>query len=244
MGVFSDDQKKYRDLLCEALRLFYKNDAKNLFKEKRKPPKATNEKRVKNIVNECAMSGCVYRYMWCLLQQKGNFPVSDIDIEYDRMIIDDLEYYVKSLPCECKNRKRKNNTQCAEKCCEVIGSKMEAKGNDADSVRKAVRPDIIVHNRNGEGIENNGLVVEFKKYDNNNVAFDMAKLYYFTCPESKSLQYQLGAMVRLFPKYAYVAFICAQKILYGCKVWADSVEEVECENIEEYLFESVGCMAE
>ena len=237
MGVFSDDQEKYRDLLCNALQLFYKNDADALFKE--------NDG--KN-VNECAMSGCVYRYMWCLMQQEDGFPVADIDIEYDRMVKNPQEYYEKELSCACKSKD--GDKQCYAKCCQIIINKIETslakegKKKNSDIIRKAVRPDIIVHNRNGEGIENNGLVVEFKKYDNNNVAFDMAKLYYFTCPESKSLQYQLGAMVRLFPKYAYVAFICAQKILYGCKVWADSVEEVECENIEEYLFESVGCMAE
>lgn len=235
MKNFSEHQEQYKNLLCEALELFYKNDANELFKEN--DGKNASEGQ-REIVNERAMSGCVYRYMWYLMQQKEDFTFLDIDIEYDRMVKDDLGYYVKSLPHKCNGKRHK---QCTKKCCEVIGKSIEQENeNDADSIRKAVRPDIIVHNRNKSCIENNGLVVEFKKYNNNKVDFDMAKLYYFTCPESESLQYQLGAMVKLFSEYAYVAFIGVRKILSGCKVSANRVEEVKGKEIEKLIFKKVG----
>lgn len=171
--------------------------------------------------------------------------MSNIDIEYDRMVKDSQSYYEKELSCEC--RSREGNKLCYDKCCQIIIDEIEKgvaknstkKEKESDIIRKAVRPDVIVHNRNKVGVENNGLVVEFKKYDNNKVAFDMAKLYYFTCPESKTLQYQLGAMVRLFPEYAYVGFVGERKILSGCKVCANRVEAVKRAEIEKCLLERV-----
>ena len=166
--------------------------------------------------------------------------MSDIDIEYDRMIKDNIGYYEKVLSCECISEDA--GKQCYAKCCQVIINEINKNRrnaddvrNDTDIIKKAVRPDIIVHNRNKGCIENNGLVAEFKKYNNKGVEFDKAKLYYFTCPKSKYLCYKLGAMVLLCPQYAYVGFICEQNILSGCKVCATGVKKVGIEDIEKVL---------
>ena len=80
MKELTEVRQKYTQLLCDALKLFYENDAKALFNEPQK--NADDAAEGKRIVNERAMVGCMYRYMWCLIQQEGNcIPVSDIDIE-------------------------------------------------------------------------------------------------------------------------------------------------------------------
>ena len=58
------------EILLDALREFYRKDAEKLFDDKK-------------AIDERAMVGCVYRYMWCKLQQLGELDV-DIDIEYNR----------------------------------------------------------------------------------------------------------------------------------------------------------------
>ena len=236
MKELTEVQQKYTQLLCDALQLFYKNDAKLLFNEPQENADYTAEKKEgKRIVNERAMVGCVYRYMWCLMQQAGScVPVSDIDIEHDRMVKDDLEYYEKEISCECAQLQAVGRCERYGECIKVIVDKIHADNNGDDSmsvaIRKAVRPDIIVHNRNEGGVKNNGLVVEFKKdckgISNSDIAFDVAKLYYFTCPQSKWLQYKLGAMVLLRPTCANVGIICDKKILSWYKVCAHDVREI------------------
>ena len=252
MGKLNEVQEKYKRLLCKALQLFYVNDAKALFNEPQENAGDGEERKGwKRIVNERAMAGCVYRYMWCLMQQAGDsVPVSDIDIEYDRMVKDGLLYYQKELFCECGKANEKGQCKIHAKCFQVIYNETQRKrkangnvndGNEAlaNIIRKAIRPDIILHNRNVGGVENNGLVVEFKKeyneLNNDAIAFDMAKLYYFTCPQSKSLQYKLGAMVILRSQYSDVGFIVDQKILGGCKVCANDIEEIATMEIEAFL---------
>ena len=116
MGVLSDNQEKYKNLLCNALQQFYKNDAKALFNKIRGN---TVVETKKEMIDERAMVGCVYRYMWHLMQQaRDYFPVSDIDIEYDRMIKDNIGYYEKVLSCECISEDA--GKQCYAKCCQVI----------------------------------------------------------------------------------------------------------------------------
>ena len=251
MGKLNEVQEKYKRLLCKALQLFYVNDAKALFNEPQENAGDGEERKGwKRIVNERAMAGCVYRYMWCLMQQAGDsVPVSDIDIEYDRMVKDDLHYYEKELFCDCEKSQAHGQCGIHAQCYQVIANTIKNNENHdevndidaetADGIRKAVRPDIIVHNRNKRGRENNGLVVEFKKdykglkYDA--IAFDIAKLYYFTCPQSKSRQYMLGAMVILRSQYSDVGFIVDQKILGGCKVCANDIEEIATMEIEAFL---------
>lgn len=232
MGKFDMIKEKYVQLLCDALQLFYKNDAQALFnvihsgevEEDRRT--ADRSERKKDIIDERAMVGCVYRYMWCLMNQAKDAELeSDIDIEYDRMVKDDLGYYEKVISCECGKQHGEGRCQKYFECnYEIVEKLHEVRPNDADEnvsnvIRKAVRPDIIVHNRNKGGIENNGLVVEFKKHNNaGNVTFDMAKLYYFTCPKSNQLQYKLGAMVVLHPEFAIVDFICEQQVVLRYQV--------------------------
>ena len=252
MRKLNEVQEKYKQLLCKALQLFYVNDAEALFNEPQEHAGGgEGGEDEKKMVNERAMAGCVYRYMWCLMQQMvDSVSVSDIDIEYDRMVKDGLLYYQKELFCECGKANEKGQCKIHAKCFQVIYNeiqrKRKANGNvndgravSANVIRKAIRPDIILHNRNAGGVENNGLVVEFKKdhgkLNEDDIAFDMAKLYYFTCPKSKSLQYKLGAMVILRSQYSDVWFIVDQRILYGCKVCANDIEEIGTVEIEAVL---------
>ncbi len=54
------------------------------------------------------------------------------------------------------------------------------------------------------------------------IAFDMAKLFYFTCPKSEHLQYKLGAMVLLHPQYADIWLISNKEVLGLRKVFAEN----------------------
>ena len=150
------------------------------------------------------------------------------------MVKDKQEYYEKEISCECAQLQAVGRCERYDECIQVIVDKIHADNNGDDNMsvtlRKAVRPDIIVHNRNGEGVKDNGLVVEFKKdckgISNSDIAFDIAKLYYFTCPQSKELQYDVGAMVLLCPTCANVRIICDKKTLCWYKVCAHDVREI------------------
>ena len=238
MTKLTREQKQYMYLLFYALQLFYKNDASALFgKSKIREEESGNGK----IVNERAMVGCVYRYMWCLMQQKTyNGIESDIDIEYDRMIKDDLGYYEKKIPCECSAKNCEKKDKCIH---EIIAGIQRRRKKDVsniemcDIIKTAVRPDVIVHNRNQSGQSNNGLVVEFKKeyagLSDVDIAFDKAKVYYFTCDEECThFHYKIGAMVMLRPKYADVILISKRNIICGYKVYADKVEKIKANAIE------------
>jgi hypothetical protein len=232
------EHKQYERLLFHALQLFYRNDATDLFgKSKIREEESGNEK----IVNERAMVGCVYRYMWCLMQQKTyNGIESDIDIEYDRMVKDNLVYYAKEIPCECSAKDCEKKDKCIHEI--IAGIRRRRKGDVSDIemsdiIKTAVRPDVIVHNRNQIGQSNNGLVVEFKKeyagLSDVDIAFDKAKVYYFTCDEeSTHFHYKIGAMVMLHPKYADVLLISKRNIMCGYKVYADKVEKIKADAME------------
>lgn len=237
------EHKQYKRLLFHALQLFYRNDASALFGKS----KIRKEERGKEkIVNERAMVGCVYRYMWCLMQQKTyNGIESDIDIEYDRMIKDDLGYYEKEVPYKCSKKDCEKKDKCIH---EIIAGIQRRRKKDVsniemcDIIKTAVRPDVIVHNRNQSGQSNNGLVVEFKKeyagLSDGDIAFDKAKVYYFTCDEeSTHFHYKIGAMVMLRPKYADVLLISKRNIICGYKVYADKVEKIKADvmELETYL---------
>lgn len=182
---------KYIELLMQALQEFYCKDAKDLFKD--------------GMVDERAMVGCIYRYMWRSLQSmKWDGIEHDIDIEYDRITEDDLGDH------------RKRIVNCNDSCCDKFNDCMKrletemsspkCVTNLANSEERLYRPDILIHNRNSCGIANNGLVIEFKKEGcgNRRALVDMAKIYYLTCCKSKSEQYRYGAMVMLRSKIAHV----------------------------------------
>lgn len=237
MKKLDNIQNQYVDLLCRALQLFYKNDATVLFN---KPQTTLKKESAGNgkIVNERAMVGCVYRYMWCLMQQQVfEIPEFDIDVEYDRMIKDGSEYYEKEISYECER------TNCIRRsnCIKVIVDEIQRRRNSgnsegecgtaADIIRVAVRPDIIVHNRNKSGIANNGLVVEFKKvYRVRRVAaikFDLAKLCYFTCQDKcTKFNYKVGVLAILHPKHAEVWVVYNKKVLSGYNVNSEGCETV------------------
>ena len=233
-------QESYINLLCRALQLFYKNDAKALFDKPQERTKSdAGGKDGKNkIVNERAMVGCVYRYMWCMMQQQiFKIPEFDIDIEYDRMIKDDSEYYEKEISCDCESE----NCSRRNKCIQVIVDEIQRRRNSgnsegecgtaADIIRSAVRPDVILHNRNKNGLTNNGLVVEFKK-EHRAIKFDFAKLYYFTCQgKGTKFHYRVGAMVVLHPKYAEVVSIYNKKELDAYIVNSEMCKTVRVKEI-------------
>lgn len=69
-----------------------------------------------------------------------------------------------------------------------------------DNMPETVRPDIIVHRRGLNGVQNNLLVVELKKLGAalNNVDIDRQKLMKFTSEDGRNhFAYLLGASLRL-----------------------------------------------
>ena len=248
-------QEPYINLLCRALQLFYENDAKAMFDKpqaKTKLEAGGKGEKIK-IVNERAMAGCVYRYMWCMMHQKiSDIPASDIDIEYDRMIKDESEYYEKEIACECER------VNCSKRshCIKVIVDEIQQRrglGNSEDGgvvakdgIRAAVRPDIIVHNRNKNGLTNNGLIVEFKKEREklcaDDIKFDIAKLYYFTCQdECTKFHYKVGAMVLLHFTYADVCFMADKEMSLRYKVDAKGMKRVSGESVQDDLLYNAFC---
>ena len=181
-------EQRYINLLSIALQEFYAKDAEALFKDK--------------IIDERAMVGCVYRYMWYFLQKEewGGLE-HDIDIEYDRMNngqgesikktiehIKDHENYCKHGYDSCGKVLEKHNTTTQE-CRECKD--------------RQFRPDIIVHHRMSELGEGNGLVVEFKK-ERKNQDLDVAKVMFCTCDKG-DLKYKIGACVKLFERHCIVS---------------------------------------
>ena len=228
-------QELYISLLCRALQLFYKNDAKALFDKPQARTKsdAGGKDGKSKIVNERAMVGCVYRYMWCMMQQQiFELPEFDVDIEYDRMIKDESGYYEKEISCKCESVNCSRRSNCIQVIVDEIQRRRKSGNSEGefgaatDVIRAVVRPDIIVHNRNKSGLANNGLVVEVKK-EYRAIMVDLAKLYYFTCQDKcTKFHYRVGAMVVLHPTYADICFICDKKILCRYKVCVHDIREM------------------
>lgn len=116
-----------RKLLVDSLKLFYRRDAKQLF-------------GCGKAIDERAMVGCIYRYMWHLLSRHCEtcLPIFDIDVEYDRMNSingEEIKKHMVVMP-ECD--------ECLDKgkCIDLI------KENTSDGKDNYnFRPDIIVHKR-------------------------------------------------------------------------------------------------
>lgn len=146
------------------------------------------------VVDERAMVGCIYRYMYCAMRRSMgvvNYP--DIDCEYNRMTIEYKRQVEKSMhPCE------RPNCCHAEKCYQLVENERRrlSKCKDKDGNECLFRPDIILHRRNAE---HNGLIIEVKKAterDLRRVALDHAKVRYCTCGAGM-FGYGLGATVLL-----------------------------------------------
>ena len=174
---------KYLEILSEAIKRFYLNDAKSLFGENKQ-------------IDERAMVGCIYRYMWYMLEQQAikDVKVCDIDVEYDRMEGThgkEIRKHISIMDC-CSLCKYK------ESCIEVIKKHMKENKNNYD-----FRPDIILHTRGINSQDGNFLDIEIKK-ENSGIErkkFDEAKVRYCTCTKAP-LRYKIGVIVLLSEKGA------------------------------------------
>jgi len=197
-ALITAEQKLLINRLFSGIEEFYKRDAEQLF---------GHGKKKKNI-DERAMVGCIYRYMYETFPKIcENFP--HIDIEYNRMLNLNKQEVEKALiSCgKCKNREvQKGGLSCVAYANE-LKKRLRDRNSDNDSI--GIRPDIIVHKRNHP---ENGLVVEFKKL-NGDVSYDELKVRYATCSHSP-LHYIIGAVVRLRRSNAVVdiyqsgSFVC------------------------------------
>ena len=178
LRVLDPQSKVLIELLVFGLKKFYKIDAEALFGHGENPMH----------INEQAMVGCVYRYMYGKLNATIlSFP--HIDIEYNRMLgmyEDEIE---KAIHRCSKCKVTDHQIECIAK--EDVYLKWLANLKSKKDY-KGIRPDIIVHERNKP---NNGLIIEFKKKDCD-VTYDVQKVRYATCHHSP-LHYIIGAVVRL-----------------------------------------------
>lgn len=202
-------QDNLLSLLCKAIMFFYRRDTKSLWGAK--------------VVDERAMVGCIYRYVWEKRKIVQACNTHDIDIEYDRMTADDLIDNQKAMHsifiAEClKMNKCERNDLCAGH----LDNKIK-KQKTNDKTRLLFRPDLIIHNRGKTEKDNNGLIAEFKKenekhLNRGNVKLDHAKLRFLTCPKAGPLQYKLGAFVMLRKEYADVWVYMGGEVIVGYKV--------------------------
>ena len=193
--------------LIAAIWRFYKNDVRSLFGVE--------------VVDERAMVGCIYRYVWNEHKARA-WSVQDIDIEYNRMKDDELVDKQKSIRGIVLEK-------CIrmEKCDQLrnfaIKLATEMKSITSDGLLRIFRPDLIIHNRGNNGIANNGLIVEFKKekekgVNSEDAKLDHAKLLFMTCHQAGCMQFKLGALVMLREEYADVGVYRGGKVIVGYKV--------------------------
>ena len=196
-------------LLLGALVLFTKNDAEDLFNEKKD-------------VNERTMVGCVYRYMYCAhIMNLCNFTQPDIDIEYDRMRIDGEKLGPKAFSL-CHLPKATCTEEQRTKCNEFIGHEKWCCECD-NPCEKHVIPDLIIHMRNSNPGDGNGMVVEFKRNKNKKCFDDDIKIAYSTCLHG-TLRYKVGATVRLSRHIQVVSLYRDSEKKLVIKVYTDWLE--------------------
>ena len=177
-------KEMYINLLVNALQQFYVRDAKALFRDK--------------VIDERAMVGCIYRYMWCEIVRKN--MDGEIDIEYDRMLESDgntCHKCIDGMPANCDG--------CNLKCGNILFEKKNRK----EDYEYNFRPDIIIHHRNKNAAGDNIMVVEVKKeYSSDELRdFDKAKVSWCTCSKG-FLRYGIGVFVVLHAKCATVERRC------------------------------------
>ena len=181
MLMTNSKEGKYIDVLLSALEEFYSNDAEALFQYR--------------MVDERAMVGCIYRYMWCkIVREKMD---CEIDIEYDRMRT--CRKCMDGIPVNCDAK------GCNLKCGNILFEWKDRK----EDYEYNFRPDMIIHHRNKNAEGDNVLVVEVKKEGASDelCKFDKAKVSWCTCSNG-CLQYRIGAFVVLHAKYATVEWRC------------------------------------
>lgn len=194
-------------LLVGALVLFAKNDAKELFNSEKD-------------VDERAMSGCVYRYMYCAVCMGLCIPsYSDLDIEYDRMRVDGHGMASKMFSM-CTNAKE-SCKKCQKGKCRALIEEQGKLCDKCNQYEKRVRPDLIIHKRNSQFGRGNGMIVEFKRSGVG--GYDDTKLAYSTCSRG-NLKYRLGAKVTLSSNMQTVEFYRDSVVVSEIRVWHNKVE--------------------
>lgn len=168
-------------LLINAIRQFYKKDARELFLDKP--------------IDERAISGCISKYLWSaisLLDQSLS-----VDIEYDKMHLEEdivrKCIYICSFECrECVYYSR---------CAKLFKKKTETQ----DNFKYYFRPDIIIHRRNQNERGDNIIIIEIKKWNSKHslCEFDKAKILWCTCSRG-ALSYKTGAFVMLYEDLATI----------------------------------------
>lgn len=221
-------------LLCEAISLFYRKDANKLFAYD---------------VDEWAMVGCVYRYMWCLMQSSRAMKSFDIDVEYNRMAHpqqqgDDASKSkgkrldkIKAITRNAVEKWQESEETMSERYVCAILRRMEEKTYDNSSLN--LRPDIIVHRRGqNRTSSDNKLWVEFKKNGakKEDAFFDQAKVMFNTSYMEKDFHYQLGAIVMLRKEFAHVGFFTKGKILHGVVVDSGRCRAMSDTEVEQRLW--------
>ena len=196
----------YVKSLLAGLVAFTANDADKLFDEQKD-------------VDERAMVGCIYRYMYLIMLFKlCDMGLPDIDIEYDRMRGAGAELCKKGFTsCNvtgCDLTKRK---VCEEFILGQSGSLSKCKG-----CGRSVRPDLVIHERNSNPGLGNGLVAEFKREKAQEMSVDLAKIQYFTC-ENGVLKYLIGAVVTLSKTKQNVVLYRNSEIVCHVSVYEDRV---------------------
>ena len=196
-------------LLIGALVLFTRSDAGILFNETKD-------------VCERTMVGCVYRYMYCAhIMNLCNSTQPDIDIEYDRMRIDGEKFGLKAFSL-CHLPKATCTDEQRTKCNEFIGHEKWCCECD-NPCKKHVIPDLIIHMRNSNPGDGNGMVVEFKRNKNKKCFNDDIKIAYSTCLHG-TLRYKVGATVRLSRQIQVVSLYIDSEKKLVIKVYADYLE--------------------
>ena len=174
----------YIKILINALQRFYSIDAKHFFVEEK-------------TIDERTMVGCVYRYMWCQLEQIAD-SIADIDIEYNRKPSDYEGKDREKGIVLCEAAQQSNRCPHSKSCREILRKEMLAKKKETDKL--SFRPDIIIHVRNHM---QNFMHIELKKCSRDGtrlnksaVVFDMAKVRYSTC-QKVGYKYDEGVVVLL-----------------------------------------------
>jgi hypothetical protein len=190
-------------LLIGSLLLFNMKDAQELFGEHKD-------------VDERAMVGCVYRYMYCArIMNVCNSTQPHIDIEYDRMRIDARKFGPKTFQT-CSSPKDTCTDEQKSKCNKVVSRGKWCRL--CNQCVKHVRPDLIIHFRNSDLGCGNGMIVEFKR--NKDDDLDNAKITYATCDRG-TLRYTLGAVVKLSCNEQIVTFFKDSCMSISFKVYSD-----------------------
>jgi hypothetical protein len=133
--------------------------------------KAKDYLLLKNDISERAISHKLAVYL------NDKFPGLDVDCEYNG---------------HAKSDNNKKYIMILRQRIKELG-KLRDSDKDDELLKRSVYPDIIVHKR---AKERNLLIIEIKKINNADAAFDREKVCRYTSPEDENhLNYELGALI-------------------------------------------------